>query len=937
MRPASGSRQAASPVSGSAPAEDLCAGLLGSAESFGESRERQDRTRQSRLANNMSVMEAPYTIVSLPKPLDAENGSIFASPVYSFRGLKKRKRHEVVVGVDGESLNIYNVCLSLRPVNRPFTNDYQVQSQSVAASYAIPPQSHLCCPPCSVYLRRNGDAPAERHTYAALKDSRSQAKCRIVRFVERIGEGASFAAPVKSEVKLQNSPFALEALPPSAEGAAPTTQLVVSYADGTVDCITPDGTRIDWKYSGDESSKQQIEQATTVDFDTARKGILKERQDLATAVSASISGSSLLFMRIARTKKAVALQIFKVRNASLQQAGSTVSGLDFLEAITLPETANDASATATWELHAATGQISQLSEGHLTVYDLTTLAPRVQSKLGRNTEPITSFTRTSSSSILAISTGIARLYESRFGSIQASVPLTPSSAAGQSKKRKRESGLDNDSGLRVVSSFSDVGLVAAIDGTQLVSFQINIDARETKRGRATGSSLIDAIGKAPQAATETPTTGGPTWDLWKTNVDKSADASDVDALEEFLVKDLSLVSNEGGDAQDDVFQLATESYDPSHVDRQKALYLLGKMFTKDTKSQILRLELRSPILIQWLALAGLLNSSYLSKTLEEPVSAGEIARALETADESFELLHDLMELPVFFEVEEVVESLKILIESLDIPSTDISQLALPPPVGTDTDVEMDIGDADSNFEVETRAAEKELRQAVSTLQNGLEVRSQSLRLIFARLRSFPQKVVKTSLRARLSQKELVFFIQVLRIELAEGGWTSRYIDVGNDEFANRIEASDKQSASTSEQVKGPSDQAIRHIGQLLTCAIDAISTSGWLVGLSGNVDTTQEILDSVRAEVSASLEGCLEAKTLERLLAELEKYADDAEKAGLSLAPMEELDAAALPLGCRVEQSKRNTNAKEGKKSRLEIAREKDLRVGKYSIDRIRI
>jgi hypothetical protein len=56
-------------------------------------------------------MEAPYTIASLPKPLDVDNGSIYAAPVSSYRGLKKRKRHEVIVGVDGESLNIYNVRL----------------------------------------------------------------------------------------------------------------------------------------------------------------------------------------------------------------------------------------------------------------------------------------------------------------------------------------------------------------------------------------------------------------------------------------------------------------------------------------------------------------------------------------------------------------------------------------------------------------------------------------------------------------------------------------------------------------------------------------------------------------------------------------------------------------------------------------------------------
>lgn len=734
----------------------------------------------------------------------------------------------------------------------------------------------------------------------------------------------------------------MEALPPASETAAPATQLLVSYASGAVDCITPDGTRIDWKYSGDASSNAQIEHATVVDCETAKKGILKERQDLATAVSASISGSSLLFMRIARTKKQAILQIFKIRNASLQQAGSTVSGLDFLEAIPLPDSAISNPEAAVWEIHAVTGQISQLSGGQLTIYDLTTLTPRIQSKLGNTAEPITSCTRTSSSSILAISSGVARLYESRFGSIQATVSLASSPNNSQNKKRKRETGVSSDYGVRVVSSFSDVGLVAAVDGTQLVSFQLSADTRDMKRGRAGGSSLIDAIGKASSTKDEVSEKGGAKWADWKSKVDKLVEASDVEALEDFLAKDLALVpsakngSKDGADAGDDVFQLSTESYDPANVDRQKALHLLAKIFAKDGETQILKLVVRTPVVIQWLALAGLLSANYLSTALQQPVGAGDLARALGTADDSFELLHDVLELPIFFETEEVVEALKILIESLDTPSSDISQLALPPPAPTDADIEMDIGDADSNFEVETLAAEKELHHAVSALQNGLEVRSQSLRLIFARLRSFPQNSVKDVLRKRLSHKELVFFIQVLRIELAEGGWTSRYIDVGNDEFANRIEATDKQPGSSTEQVKGPSDQAIRHIGQLLTCAIDAISTSGWLVGLSGNVETTQEILDSVRAEVSASLEGCLEAKTLERFLAELEKYADDAEKAGLTAGPIDDLEAAALPLGGRVKAP--NRSAKEGKnKTRLEIAREKDLRVGKYSIDRIRI
>lgn len=56
-------------------------------------------------------IEIYSTVASLPLPFDAENGRTYAAPVTSFSGSRKRKRHEVVAGVDGESVNIYNVCI----------------------------------------------------------------------------------------------------------------------------------------------------------------------------------------------------------------------------------------------------------------------------------------------------------------------------------------------------------------------------------------------------------------------------------------------------------------------------------------------------------------------------------------------------------------------------------------------------------------------------------------------------------------------------------------------------------------------------------------------------------------------------------------------------------------------------------------------------------
>lgn len=54
-------------------------------------------------------IELPHTLATLPRPIDSVNGTICSSCVHSLSGSRKRKRTEVVVGIDGEGANIYNV------------------------------------------------------------------------------------------------------------------------------------------------------------------------------------------------------------------------------------------------------------------------------------------------------------------------------------------------------------------------------------------------------------------------------------------------------------------------------------------------------------------------------------------------------------------------------------------------------------------------------------------------------------------------------------------------------------------------------------------------------------------------------------------------------------------------------------------------------------
>lgn len=60
----------------------------------------------------------PDVLASLPRPLDHTKGQYHIGEVYTQKpGSKKRKRLEVVVGVDGEAANIYHVssCIGVPP------------------------------------------------------------------------------------------------------------------------------------------------------------------------------------------------------------------------------------------------------------------------------------------------------------------------------------------------------------------------------------------------------------------------------------------------------------------------------------------------------------------------------------------------------------------------------------------------------------------------------------------------------------------------------------------------------------------------------------------------------------------------------------------------------------------------------------------------------
>jgi hypothetical protein len=57
-------------------------------------------------------IQQPVVIANLPRPVIQPTGRYVVSDVYGgVAGLRKKKRPELAVGIDGEGVNIYNVRL----------------------------------------------------------------------------------------------------------------------------------------------------------------------------------------------------------------------------------------------------------------------------------------------------------------------------------------------------------------------------------------------------------------------------------------------------------------------------------------------------------------------------------------------------------------------------------------------------------------------------------------------------------------------------------------------------------------------------------------------------------------------------------------------------------------------------------------------------------
>lgn len=112
-------------------------------------------------------IEEPYAIAALAKPLDGKHGRIVGASVHSIAGSRKRKRHEVAIGVDGESVSIYHVCAN-------------TLSSNYVCVYTDNPRHRTRAPSAHTPYHRNPTSPPHRVPSTANEQSRSNRRGRHI-------------------------------------------------------------------------------------------------------------------------------------------------------------------------------------------------------------------------------------------------------------------------------------------------------------------------------------------------------------------------------------------------------------------------------------------------------------------------------------------------------------------------------------------------------------------------------------------------------------------------------------------------------------------------------------------------------------------------------------------------------------------------------------
>ncbi|KAF2004288.1 hypothetical protein P154DRAFT_485457 [Amniculicola lignicola CBS 123094] len=940
---------------------------------------------------------APFTLASLPRPLDSTNGRTQASGVCSISGSRKRKRTEIAVGVDGEGILIYSV-----------------QNPQLVTSYALPPQTSFTSAPYSLYRKGTSKHAAYRFTYASTVKSRSNDKPQLICFTEEIGRDST-GDTVKTAYTLADKASSLasiDSIPVASSGGSKKDahDVVAIFEDGQIICLSSDLQTVRWESNLPSISRANrrttekasfvLGHATLVNAKAVINGLLQNRQDIVSVLDPSLGANPdildltqilCIVSQLPNNSSSLVLYQISLRAPDLTTRAPPLKHLVSWE-LPSQKSRNGVSSKSVYHLHATSGILHQLSEGALVSFDFSGTVPNIYSDICLPGLTPETFLRISPDLLFISSQQSCGILDVKYSSIQAFRPFKTTPANESNKRKHGGTQSEHASSIpsALVSHFTETGLIVGLVGQELIGIQLS-DSIPRKRIRTTSTLLINSIGRGiPSLSGLNIGTQSSDWEKRVLKLNKYASKGKIAEFEALFAKELGIdfvddeedlahtsaklpngvdspILTNGVDHSSRSPDFAPEREDPSithvrkwqmpsdiplsqrHQHRHQALYALSKIFlwkpsSSSSISPRLTIEFFPPNVFEWLLISGYVMKesiarSRLAASIQEldaiaTLSDGDIVKAIVEFDPELYILSAVLDGNHFIPIGEVAQAVKALMQSLnDEPVAEESRKQLTNGTAPSED-EMDV-DITTEYEFAT----EEIRHALSVLDNGLYVRSHTLHSALIRLHTFPTPIITSTLRSIFPRQDLESLIRLLHAELKNGGWTSPQ------------DSADTEPDLTDLLSYDPEDHAVSIVASLLNCTLDAIGAGAWLAAAGGDMDdSTVELVADLGDDAATALEAFWEARYTRGLLSGFLRYAASAEKTykpsleklqkqGKPFATGLAEDALPmLPLGGKADVGIEKTKTKAGKKeerSAREIGMMISKRVPKYSLERI--
>lgn len=749
--------------------------------------------------------------------------------------------------------------------------------------------------------------------------------------------------------------------------SADAFDLLVVKEDGEIQCL--DGDKLQEKWTSPASAlgrdatppilNAQVEFAQLTNAYSASQGILKDRQGVLTIFPQEISEDGFnpdILIIITKSENPTLtrnIHVVALPRFSATHSNDLKHAVEPLLTATLPSL-NQGHGNDSFGVHASTGTVQQLSGANLSTFDVAKAVPTEVSQL-KIKEP-KAFLRLSSTSVMVSSGTTITVYSSKFKSTLASIPI-PSEYLNL--KGAVQTNDLRSCPCNLVSYFPKLGTAVAIANAGLVAIQIDGKSRidgllidslgcsvrgQTRSKGAAASSNVGLTTMLSFLPSSVVQVGGPSKPELKV-LDKSVSDGDVLQFEELMAEKLPILSKANGDGP------AGSIRSPTDVDRRWVIYALSKIFAwskAEDGEHALTIQFYPPNMFMWLLGTGNMTVANIELALRDQIHqsgldsipAGELVDAIVEIDPQMELLFALVS-ENFLGATELLAAIRHLMESLELLGEGAATRQMMLTNGEASNLESD--DIEEQVAALEAEAEADLAMAEYQLGPGSGIRGETLSLALSKLYPCPKNAIVHGLQTTYSSQEIVSLIYLLRFEMARGSWTSRYLDDDMDLGDNET---------------GAADNTILLVSSLLNNCIDAVGAGGWLTGharlVSSNRFEAEELIASLKLEVSAALEGLEEATYLKGLTSEMVRYGDAVQrgKPALEGPPGKraktthsshistgEQEIKLLPLGLKAEQQVSQLRVGAGgevhERSARDIGRLKSQKVGKYSLERI--